>query len=144
MEESAEGSIVQSENEEMDISTASDKQNTETAENETVEEEKPEKKESTGETFIETAEQGEGITHLARKALKNYLAEEEGLELSKEQKIYIEDFLQNETGAESLALGEEREFSKNLIEDAVESAQKLSDEQLKRIEQFSALAPNLI
>lgn len=37
MEESAEGSIVQSENEEMDISTAADEQNTETAENETVE-----------------------------------------------------------------------------------------------------------
>ena len=69
---------------------------------------------------------------------------EGAIELSKEQKNYIEDFLQNKTGTESLAIGEEREFSKNLIEDAVESAQKLSDEQLKRIELFSALAPNLI
>ena len=63
-------------------STATNEQNTETVEIKTTEEEKSEKKESTGEAFVEAAEQGEGITHLARKALKNYLAEGgNGLEL---------------------------------------------------------------
>ena len=137
VEKSVESPIAQTKNEKIDIETSADESN--------AEEKSKNNKEFTEETFTEKAEQGEGITHLARKALKNYLAKEgNGLELSKEQKIYIEDYLQNETGSELLAIGEERAFSKNMIEEAVESAQKLSDEQLKKIEQFSALAPSLI
>ncbi len=106
--------------------------------------EKPETEEQTGEIFIEKAEAGEGITHLARKALKEYLAKRENnLELTKEHKIYIEDYLQNRIGHEALKLGEERTFSKDSIEKAIKAAQKLNDKQLKNIEQFSTLVPNL-
>lgn len=92
---------------------------------------------SDDEKITATAQPGEGITHLARRALAEYL-EKNNLtgELSAEQKIYIEDYLQNRTGTEMLALGETRTFSNALIAEAVDASKQLDEKQLKNLEKY--------
>lgn len=91
-------------------------------------------------SYEEVAEPGEGITHLARKALKTYL-EEKGadLGLTSEHKIYIEDYLQKKTGDEWLTVGQKISFSEDLIKEGITKAQQLSPEQLENLKQYSAL-----
>jgi hypothetical protein len=94
--------------------------------------------------YVVTAQKGEGITHLARRALAEYLTDEgNGEDLTKEHKIYIEDYLQNRTGTEWLQLGETKSFSENLIEEAIDASKNLNDNQLENLEQFSELVPSL-
>jgi hypothetical protein len=95
-------------------------------------------------TYEEVAEPGQGITHLARKALKSYLQEKgTGLNLSPEQKIYIEDYLQKKTGDRWLSVGEKITFSEDLIKEGINKAQQLTPEQLENLKQYSALVPSL-
>lgn len=90
--------------------------------------------------YEETAEPGEGITHLARKALKKYLEEKgAGLELTPEHKIYIEDYLQKKIGDEWLTIGQKISFSEDLIKEGINKAQQLTPEQLENLKQYSAL-----
>ena len=105
----------------------------------TVEEPESEVKEEDGEkVYIETAEHGEGITHLARKALRAYLRERgENIALTKAHKIFIEDYMQNKTGDRWLKLGEKISFSESLIEEAIEASLKLTDAQLQNILNFT-------
>lgn len=101
----------------------------------------PEKRTDSG-TIVVTAGKGEGITHLARKALKAHLGESS--DLTKEHKIYIEDYIKDKIGSKTLEVGEEIEISENLINEAINSARTLTPEQLKAIEQFSALVQSEI
>lgn len=91
--------------------------------------------------FKETAKEDEGITHLTRRALKHYLEKTGGdPELTKEHKVYIEDYLQNKTGQENLKIGETREFSQELIEESIHTAKQLNDQQLARITPYAQQA----
>lgn len=91
-----------------------------------------------GNNIIEKAVQGEGITHLARRALKDYLKDNEQ-ELTNEHKIYIEDYLKDKTGSQPLEVGEEITFSEDLIKEAIDASLELTQEQLKNLEQYSVL-----
>ena len=94
--------------------------------------------------YEEVAERGEGITHLARKALKRYLEKTQvSTELTKEHKIYIEDYLQKKTGDRLLQLGEKVSFSEEMIKEAISKAQQLTPQQLENLKQYSALVYNL-
>jgi hypothetical protein len=87
------------------------------------------------ETFTETAQHGDGITHLARRALDKYL-EEHGQNaslLTKAHKTYIEDYMQNSIGDGWLQLGQKVNFSKSLIEKAINSSLLLNNVQLQNI-----------
>ncbi len=96
------------------------------------------------EIYTEKAGKGEGITHLARKALKKYLSSEgSSLNLSKEHKIYIEDYMKDKTGNFKLKVGQEISFSVNLIKEAILRAQKLTQSQLNNLKQYSKLVPSL-
>lgn len=92
--------------------------------------------------YEETAQKGEGITHLARRALKRYLTER-GINLTPEQKLYAEDYIQKKTGNYWLKLGEKLTFSQDLIEEAIQKAQSLSPEALKNLTKFVKLVPAL-
>jgi len=93
---------------------------------------------SAGKDYEETAEKGEGITHLARKALKQYLEEKNvNFSLTSEHKVYIEDYLQNKTGDYQLKLGQKVGFSEDLMTEAINSSQKLSSKQLESLRQYS-------
>ena len=95
-------------------------------------------------TYKEKAEKGEGLTHLARRALKNYLQDfPQNPNLSPEHKIYIEDYLALQKGYRWLNLGEEIEFTKEEIEGAIQKALQLTPEQLHNLSQFVQLVPNL-
>ncbi len=86
--------------------------------------------------ITKTANYGEGITHLARYALAEYLAET-GTSLSSEQKIYAEDYVQNKTGEEALGIGESLSFSKILLDEAVRHAEALEQWQITNLKQYS-------
>lgn len=88
--------------------------------------------------ITEKAVKGEGITHLARRALKDYL-KDNPKNLTNEHKIFIEDYLKDKTGSRQLEIGEEISFSENIIEEAINASAKLNAEQLKNLEKYSTL-----
>lgn len=90
-------------------------------------------------SFIETAERGNGLTHLARKATANYLEKNPDSSLTAEHKIYIEDYLRKAVAHEGgVHVGTSVEFSKDLIGQAIEKSKTLSEGQLKNLEQYSS------
>ena len=91
-----------------------------------------------GNKIIEKAAAGDGVTHLARRALGDYL-EDHSQDLTNEHKIYIEDYLKDSIGSKSLEIGEEITFSEDLIEEAINASLELTPEQLQNLEQYSAL-----
>jgi hypothetical protein len=94
--------------------------------------------------YLLRAEKGEGITHLARRALRKYLLEEKiDFQPTPEHKIYIEDYIQNRLGERWLTLGEEMLISKDLIREAINSSQGLTEAELENLKQFSARVPAL-
>jgi len=92
---------------------------------------------STG-SITEKATKGEGVTHLSRRALKNYL-KNNSKNLTNEHKVFIEDYLKDKTGSRQLEVGEEINFSEKLIEEAINTSAELSAEQLKNLEKYSTL-----
>lgn len=95
--------------------------------------------------FIESAAKGEGSTHLARRALANYLEKNPDSSLSKEHKIYIEDFLRKNTqyAKGGVHPGTSIEFSKSLIEQGIAKSKTLNERQLENLKKYSARAPSL-
>ncbi|MBI4099184.1 hypothetical protein HY442_01485, partial [Candidatus Parcubacteria bacterium] len=90
------------------------------------------------------ASRGEGVTHLARRALKSYLASNSAdFELKAEHKIYIEDYLMKKVGAKALQIGEERTFSTDLVREALSRAKDLSPKQVENLSQYVPLVPSL-
>ncbi len=98
--------------------------------------------------IIITAAKGNGATHLARQALKEYLKDKPEIanQLKAEQKIYIEDYLRKHVDQlpPILKVGDEISFSENLIKIAIEESQKLTDQQLKNLQKYVSLVPSLM
>ena len=102
-----------------------------------------------GQTFIlpsgakeykETAENGDGVTNLARRAVKEYLEENStDSDLTPEHKIFVEDYVQNHIGDKGLAVGETITISEDLIAEAINQSQDLSAGELENLENFSEL-----
>lgn len=92
--------------------------------------------------FMEVANKGDGVTHLARRALQNYekVASDKVPEnFTNEHRIYVEDYLMKNTSTRSLEIAEEVQFEEGLVEDAVKKASELTEAQLKNLEQYSRL-----
>lgn len=103
----------------------------------------PESKETEG-SFIETAGQGDGVTHLARRALANYLEKNPDSSLTPEHKIYIEDYLRKHVGFSGrVYVGTSAEFSKDLVRQAIEQSKKLNDNQLNNLHKYAVMVPSL-
>jgi predicted negative regulator of RcsB-dependent stress response len=95
-------------------------------------------------SFIETAGKGDGQTHLARRALANYLEKNPDSGLTAEHKIYIEDYLRKNSGFKGRVYsGTSVEFSKDLVNKAIESSKKLNDKQLKNLHKYAVRVPSL-
>jgi len=95
------------------------------------------------ETYKETAKRGDGLTHLARRATTSYI-EDENINLSHEERIYVEDYVQKrlapeKTGLRHLEIGEEIEVSTELIEEAIAQAELLTTQQIENLSQYTAL-----
>lgn len=90
-----------------------------------------------GKVYTVYANSGEGITHLARRALDKYLQEAEGsFELTSEHKIYIEDYLQNRTGTQIIEVDHQETFSESLIEEALSNAEQLTLGSLNNLKKY--------
>lgn len=97
----------------------------------------------TEDSFIETAARGDGTTHLARRALANYLEKNPDSVLTPEHKIYIEDYLRKNVPQKSVHIGASVEFSKSLIQDAIVKSKNLTENQLQNLHKYAVLVPSL-
>ncbi len=96
--------------------------------------------EETKYTYV--AKKGEGTTHLARYAIKDYLLNDATgktikNKLTPEHKVYAEDYIKDVVNKSSLKVGEKIIFSQDLIQEAVNKSLNLSDKQLANLKQFS-------
>jgi len=95
------------------------------------------KAERTDQGYLEVAQAGEGVTHLARRATNRWLAENQaGYSVSDEHRIFIEDYIQNQLGSGQLELGGSQTISFDLIKEAVAAAGQLDDQQLQNLTQY--------
>lgn len=89
--------------------------------------------------YVESAQTGDGITHLARRATTRWLAENQaGYTVTNEHRIYIEDYIQNKIGSEGLAIGATRTISFDLIAEAVAAAGQLNNQQLHNLSKYTS------
>ncbi|MEP7162533.1 MAG: hypothetical protein ABI747_02090 [Candidatus Moraniibacteriota bacterium] len=92
----------------------------------------------TATSFVETATRGDGTTHLARRALMNYLEKSPDSGLSGEHKVYIEDYLRKHAGYKgSVHVGTSVEFSKDLVRQAIDQSKTLTPKQLQNLKKYS-------
>lgn len=90
--------------------------------------------------YVEVAGKGDGVTHLARRAmLRNVEAASPDFEVTAAHKVWIEDYVKDRLGSAPLALGENRTIEKNLIREAIGKSKELTDAQLKQLERYSRL-----
>jgi len=91
------------------------------------------------------ANAGAGITHLARKAAKEYLERNTELKnkITAEHKIYIEDYIKDKTGSYGLKIGQELTFDDGLIKEAIDQSLKLNENQLQNLHKYALLVPSL-
>lgn len=94
-------------------------------------------------SFVETAAKGNGTTHLARKALADYLEKNPDAALTVEHKIYIEDYLRKVVGSKNIHIGTSVEFSKDLIQDAISKSKNLNERQLQNLHKYAVRVPSL-
>lgn len=98
----------------------------------------------TEKSFIESAARGNGLTHLARRALANYLEKNPDSSLTAEHKIYIEDYLRKKVGYKgSVRVGTSVEFSKDLVNQAITQSKTLNEAQLKNLHKYVVRVPSL-
>jgi len=95
-------------------------------------------------SFVETAGKGDSLTTLARQATANYLEKNPDSALTKEHKIYVEDYLRkNITYKGGVRVGTSIEFSKDLVQKAISQSKNLNERQLKNLQKYSARVSNL-
>jgi len=93
--------------------------------------------------YTEEAQKGDGLTHLARRALTSHMQEEE-IELSDEERVYVEDYVQKRLTPEDettrmLDFGEEIEISEELLEEGVQEAEDLTPEDINNLSNYAAV-----
>lgn len=88
--------------------------------------------------YVEVAQRGDGVTHLARRAAERWLQENQaGYDVTAEHKIYIEDYIKDQIGQKGLQLGAEQEISYQMVADAVAAAKELNEKQLKNLSKYT-------
>lgn len=93
--------------------------------------------EVSGGDYIEEARAGEGLTHLARRAVGRYVGET-GNEIGPERRVYAEDHIQKSLGGGPLQLGEEVSISRDLVVEAIDLSFELNGSQIENLEQYSS------
>ncbi len=88
------------------------------------------------------AKMGDGVTHLARNAVAEYIKDKD-ISLSKEQKLYAETVLKNQYYQKSLNTGQDISFNIDHLSDTVQKAQNLTEGQIHAWSQYTASVPSL-
>lgn len=98
----------------------------------------------TGEAFQESATTGDGVTHLARRALAHYLEKSPDSALTAEHKIYIEDYLKDMYRSQGpVYVGTTISFQKNDIQRAIDQSKNLTEKQLENLKKYSVRVSSL-
>lgn len=87
-------------------------------------------------SIVVAAERGDGLTHLARKAAADFIAANKLQDISPEQKVYIEDYLQKSIGRQSVHTGTTVSFSNDLIATSIEKANALTPAQIANLAKY--------
>ena len=86
--------------------------------------------------YKEVAKKGDGVTHLARRAIAKYLKEKNLTTITNEQKVFAEDFLvkklENKYGKVRMAPESVIEFDGASIDDAVSLSLKVDGKNLTK------------
>ncbi len=85
---------------------------------------------------------GDGVTHLARNAVSDYI-KEKNISLSKEQRLYSETVLKDKYYQKSLNTGQDIAFSLDDLSDTVQKAQNLTEGQIHAWSKYTASVPSL-
>ena len=88
------------------------------------------------------AQNGDGVTHLARKAIAEYTKDKD-IKLSKEQKLYAETVLKDKNYKHHLNSGQEVEFDVTNLSDTIQKAQDLSEKEIKAWSKYTHLVASL-
>jgi len=91
----------------------------------------------TAEAYNEVAQNGQGVTNLARIAVKRYLDANPSEKLSNEHRVYMEDYIRKKLAKKSVSSGETVSISKNLVREAAEASKKLSNAQIQNLQKYS-------
>lgn len=98
----------------------------------------------TADSIIETAGKGDSATRLARRALADSLEKNPDSSLTKEHKIYIEDYLRKHVGhVGPVRVGTSIGFSKSLIQEAIGKSKQLNERQLANLTKYAARVSSL-
>jgi hypothetical protein len=106
---------------------------------ETEEEPAQEVEYAQGNDYLEKAQEGDGLTHVARRVLEKHFQKQGITKYTAEHKVFMEDYIQKELGGETLVLGQEVSVSQEMISQAIQQADLLSQEQLDNLRQYSSL-----
>lgn len=96
--------------------------------------------------IVVTLVKGNGRTHAARAALKDYLKDKPELKnkLRSEHLIYLEDWLQKQVKpVQTLHPGDSITFSADTLAHALDNARQLTDAQLNNLSKYVPLVPSL-
>ncbi len=105
------------------------------AEEEPVEEEVSDEVVENENSYSVSARSGEGLTHLARRALDEHGGADD---LTAEHKVFIEDYIQKHLNRDGyLQMGEEVEIPTELIEEAIQQSENLTESQLENLSQYT-------
>ena len=96
--------------------------------------------EYSGSVYQVEAQAGDGLTHVARRAYQAHHGDNP--ELNAEQEVFVEDYIQKNLDHSTgwLQLGETVEVPQELIDEAVEEAQQLNQDQLQNLSQYTSLS----
>lgn len=83
-----------------------------------------------------TASYGDSLTVLARRATAQYISENDVQNITPAHKIYIEDYLQKRVTNRVVENGTTVSFSKAQINEAIQSANSLNDQQLRHLDGY--------
>lgn len=91
-----------------------------------------------GKTYVETTKSGDSVTTLARRALAEYVRENNLSGLTPEQKVFIEDYLQKKIArGGALRVGEKIGFTKDLLNEAFGRVKALDADQLQNLHRYA-------
>ena len=97
-------------------------------------------REDVGSSYQVEAQAGDGLTHVARRAMEEHLENRGGgEELTAEHKVFVEDYIQKNMNHSTgwLQVGEDVEVPENLIDEAIEEANELTEDQLQNLSQYT-------
>jgi len=88
-------------------------------------------------SIVVSAGNGDGMTHLARRATTEYMTANSIDYLSGAQRVYIEDYLQKAVPATRVYPGTSASFANDSIKEAIQKAQDLSEAELAALAHYA-------